>query len=45
MNFKPNSTLNNRLVRRDLHSFIYFKFVLYLVHVGLPTQIKKERNP
>jgi len=35
--FKPNSTLQNRLVRRELHPLIYCELTLSLVDMGLPT--------
>jgi len=38
VDFKPNSTLQNQLLRWDLHPLIYYKFALSLIiDVGFPT--------
>jgi len=37
VSFKPNSTLQNRLIRWGLHPLIYCELTLSLVDVGLPT--------
>jgi len=36
MDFKLNSTLQNRLVKWGLHSLIYYEITLSLANVGLP---------
>jgi len=37
VDFKPNTTLENRFVRLGLHSLIYSKLISSLVDVELPT--------
>jgi len=41
VDFKPNSTPQNRLVRWGLHlTYIYYELALSLVNAGLPTKVK-----
>jgi len=43
VNFKSNLTLQNRLVRWDLHpTYIYYEIVLSLIDVWLPTPFSRR---